>query len=330
MFFEKFRPYINPFVIRRTVQASFTLFCIFVGWRFHAFVQWARGHSETFVVRPPSVEGFLPISALLGLKRFLFTGQWDPVHPAGLTILVAALVMAWLFRKGFCGYICPVGLLSNMLEKVGRRMRLALVPVAWVDYPLMAVKYVLLGFFLYTVGFGMSLRSIEEFIRAPYNLVADAKMLDFFLAPSSTALLVLAGLVVLSVIFRNFWCRFLCPYGALLGLCSLLSPLSVKRNVETCVDCGKCTDICPGGIEVSAKNGVNSPECMGCSACVGVCPVKGCLSIRAGRKRVPFWTVALGSVAVLLLAYTIATATGNWDAAMPSAMIRRIYMAFGT
>ncbi|MEJ2246406.1 MAG: 4Fe-4S binding protein [Acidobacteriota bacterium] len=103
--------------LRTTVQACFTLFCIFVGYRFYCFYLWTLDRSETFVSRPPSVEGFLPISALLGLKRLALTGQWDPVHPAGLTIFIAALAIAFLFRKGFCGWICPVGFVSNLLEK---------------------------------------------------------------------------------------------------------------------------------------------------------------------------------------------------------------------
>lgn len=319
----------TPFTVRRTVQTGFTLFCLFVGWRFYLFVQWARGASADFVAKPASVEGFLPISALLALKRFLMTAQWDSVHPAGLTIFVAALVMAWLFRKGFCGYVCPVGLLSNMAEKLGQRFRLALVPPNWLDYPLLAVKYVLLGFFLYTTFISMSLESIEQFLRAPYNMVADAKMLDFFVSPSGTALTVFAALAVLSVILRNFWCRYLCPYGALLGLCSLLSPLGIRRDTESCIDCKRCDRICPGGITVSTKRTVNSPECMGCTACVGACPVEGCLSMNAGGKRLPFWSIALGSVALLLVFYVAAKATGHWDSAMPPAMLRRMYMSFG-
>ena len=78
-------------ILRRTVQASFALFCLYAGYRFYLFYLWAAGRSETFVPRPPSVEAFLPIGALVNLKRLLLTGQFDPIHPAGLTIFLAAL-----------------------------------------------------------------------------------------------------------------------------------------------------------------------------------------------------------------------------------------------
>jgi hypothetical protein len=73
--------------LRFAAQAGFTLFCLYAGYRFYGYYLWMMDQSETFVARPPSVEAFLPISALLGLKRFVLTGRWDEIHPAGLTIL---------------------------------------------------------------------------------------------------------------------------------------------------------------------------------------------------------------------------------------------------
>ena len=92
----------------------------------------------------------------------------------------------------------------------------------------------------------MSLEAIIAFQRAPYNLVADGKMLLFFLAPSGLAAGVLLFLVLVSFFVRNFWCRYLCPYGALLGLLAFMSPVKVKRVAETCIDCQKCEKVCPG------------------------------------------------------------------------------------
>ena len=52
-------------------------------------------------------------------------------------------------------------------------------------------------------------------------------------------------MVVASVFVQNFWCRYLCPYGALLGLTSLLSPLRIRREPAACIDCAKCAKACP-------------------------------------------------------------------------------------
>lgn len=317
---------ITPAGFRLVIQFVFALFCVHVGFRFAAFLAWAMGETLVFTAKPGAVEGFLPISALLALRHLLAVGEWDMVHPAGLTILLAILVMAFLFRKGFCGYLCPVGFLSNLLERAGRRMHLARIPHKWIDYPLMSIKYGLAGFFLYTVFFAMDLRAVQAFLSAPYNMVAEGKMLIFFTDPSSVSLAVIVGLVVFSLVVRNAWCRYLCPYGALLGLLSRGGPTAIARDEETCIGCGKCTAGCPAGIAVERQRTVRSSECIGCAECIGNCPVDGCLAFSmVGRVRIPWFGVGLGAVSVLLLFWAVAITTGHWETGVSPAMLKRIY-----
>jgi len=323
------KSYITPARIRFFIQLCFTLFCVYVGVRFAAFLAWALGQSAEFVAKPGAVEAFLPISALLGFRQLVGTGVWDTVHPAGLTIFIAIVVMAFVFRKGFCGYICPVGFISNLLERGGRKLKLAVIPNKWVDYPLMSIKYGLLGFFLYTVFFGMDFRSVQSFLSAPYNMVADAKMLAFFTDPSALSLSILFTIAILSLVIRNFWCRYLCPYGALLGLIAWFGPTAINRNATTCIDCDKCTKGCPSGIRVQDKRNVRSPECIGCAECIGNCPVDGCLSFAAyNRFRMPWIVVGVGVIVVLLGFYVWARATGHWEPQVPPFMFKKIYTMF--
>ena len=272
--------------LRMTVQAAFALICVTAGYSFYQFYRWAIGQSETYVARPPAVEGFLPISALLGLKRFLMTGKWDELHPAGLTILIFAIVSALLLRKGFCGWVCPVGFLSNMLAGLGSALRLELAVPRWLNYPLLGVKYLLLAFFSYVILWQMDVRAIEAFLYSQYNLVADAKMLLFFLQPTAWTVGVLVVLLLVSIFVRNFWCRYLCPYGALLGVGALISPIQVRRNASRCVDCKKCEIICPAAIRISQNSTMRHPECVGCAECVEICPEKDCLSLNARKATV--------------------------------------------
>lgn len=318
----------SPTTLRRIIQSAFAAYCLFIGWRFHAFLQWAAGNGPE-AARPASVEAFLPISALMSFKRLLLSGNWDPIHPAGLAFLIIALLIAWLFRKGFCGYICPIGLISNTLSSLGNRLGLDKVPPKPADRALGSIKYALLGFFIYTTFLAMPLPAIEQFLRSPYNMTADARMMQFFLDMSATAAVVLTALAIAGVVIRNFWCRYLCPYGALLGLVSLLSPLSINRKKKLCIHCSKCTKACPGAIDVEDKLTVNSTQCIGCTACIEACPVDGCLSVTAGKKKLPFWSIALGTVALLLIGYLIADATGHWNANLPDNMARMLYGRFG-
>jgi polyferredoxin len=317
---------ITPVRFRLAVQAAFTLFSLYAGYRFILFLSWVSGNSDTFVSKPGAVEGFLPISALLGLRRLVSSGFWDRAHPAGLTIFLAALAMAFLFRKGFCGYVCPVGFLSGLLERTGRRYGMARVPPRRVDLALHAFKYLGMGGFVFAV-FAMGPRSLQSFLRSPFNMTSDARMLDFFLHPSGMALAVLAALALLSLLVRNFWCRYLCPYGALLGLFAWFGPTRVHRDADACIHCGKCSASCPSGIAVGKKVAVVTPECIGCGHCVGACPVDGCLGFRAMGRRIPWQTVAVGAVLVLLLARLWAGYAGVWDNPLPPDMLKRIYQA---
>lgn len=322
------KPSLPPSLYQRLIQSGFLILCLYSGWQFYHFVLWATGASELFTPRPPSVEAFLPIAALMGFRRLLQTGAWDMVHPAGLTIFLAALGTSLMLRKSFCGYICPVGLISGLLNTLGRRLRLSIIPGVWTGRILSGLKYVTLGFFLFTVFVGMNLEDIEQFATIPYNFVADARMLRFFLAPSQLTLVVLAILLILGTALRSFWCRYLCPYGALLGILSWFSPLRIHRDAQRCVQCGRCTAACPGCIRVQDKEDVLSPECLGCMRCQEACPVEGCVSMRAAGRAIPAWAIGACCVFVVVAAWLAALWAGVWHQNVPLPMLQRFYQMF--
>jgi polyferredoxin len=102
--------------------------------------------------RPPGVEAYLPLGSVLAMRRWMQTGCWGEIHPAGLTFLLAVLAGAVLSRRIFCGRVCPVGLLSRVLEWV--RMRFLGLPERWggprwLRIAASGVKYVLAGRFVW-------------------------------------------------------------------------------------------------------------------------------------------------------------------------------------
>ena len=141
----------------------------------------------------------------------------------------------------------------------------------WLDLPLRSLKYLLLGFLVWAVA-NMSAEAIERFMRRPHGAIADVRLLNFFPDLGEIAAIVLGFLVVASVLVQNFWCRYLCPYGALLGLASRLSPLRSRRSAPACIDCAKCAKACPSALPVDKLITIKSAECTGCPECVAVCP----------------------------------------------------------
>jgi polyferredoxin len=319
--------------VRAAVQAGYLLFLAAAGWQFARFFSSARGDGPIAVPRPPAVEGFLPIAALVGLRRWLATGFWDEVHPAGLTILVAAIVASLVAKKGFCSWVCPVGAISRALEWIGHRTLwrrgFPRVPRP-LDLALSSLKYLLLAFFAWQVLVAMPVEALDAFVGSPYNLVVDAKMLLFFAHPTATVLAVLGGLVALSLVVKHAWCRWLCPYGALLGVASLASPQHVRRDPETCNDCRACTRACPVEIPVHARLRVLSSECTGCLSCVSACTVPDCLGVtRKGARSLSPWLVPAGVLGVMLGAWAIARLAGLWETSIPAEAFRIAYRALG-
>ncbi|GAB4253300.1 MAG: 4Fe-4S binding protein [Acidobacteriota bacterium] len=307
---------------RSGVQLFFLLLNVWIGVQFFLWVRyWEAGGQAWWVPRPPGVEGWLPIASLMNLKRFLLTGEMPDIHPAGVWLIGLFLLLSLVLPKSFCSWICPVGLVSEALAEFGRILfgRNFRLP-RWLDVPLRSLKYLLLGLFLYAIG-SMSVAAIAGFLDGPYGIVADVKMLDFFRRPSLTTVVVVLALVVVSILTQHFWCRYLCPYGALIGLVGLLSPVRVRRDPETCIDCGRCSRACPSFLDPAHKKRVWSPECSSCARCVGSCPVEGALELGGprGLRWRPAWVAGL-ILGLFLGVYVAARWTGTWETHLPDAV----------
>jgi polyferredoxin len=318
--------------IRRVVQGLFMALNAWLGVQFYLWVRSFEVEGALQVSRPSGIEGWLPIAGLMNTKYFLLTGRVPAVHPAAMFLFAAFLMMSLLVKKSFCSWLCPVGTASEYLWKAGsrlfgRNLRLH----KWVDIPLRGVKYLLLGFFLFVIG-AMSAEALQSFMYTPYGLVADVKMLNFFRDIGETAAIVIGLLVVGSMFVRNFWCRYLCPYGALMGLVSLLSPVKIRRDQDACIDCGKCARACPAGLAVDQLIQIRSAECTACMACVAACPAQDALqfALAPRRSQVPArrWArrvvgpVAVTTILVYLFVGLVlfARVTSHWQTNMPRAV----------
>ena len=318
----------TPMWVRYMVQLGFLLLVIAAGIKFGAFVKWLElPGAAAAPQRPPSAEAFLPISSFMNLIYFLKTGTVNRVHPAGFVIFTLTIVLSLVAGRGFCSWVCPIGTISEYAHKAGRRFfGFNIVPPKWIDLPLRSVKYILLGFFSYAI-LRMSGESLRMFLDGPYNRIVDVKMYLFFAHISRTALMILLILLWLSILVRNFWCRYLCPYGALLGLVSAVAPVTVRRDSGACIDCGACARACPNCVAVNTKERMDSPECMSCYSCVRACPSPGALrvSARRGGRAVSTTAYAMILIAAFLMVTQIAPVFGLWRSATTPHQYKKLY-----
>ena len=317
--------YVQP--LRILIQFCFLGFMLWLGARFYLFVQAVRsGYREIPFPRPDGIEGFLPISGLLGAASWLKSGEINQIHPAAVVIFVTVLALSLLLRRSFCSWICPVATMSECSWKAGfKLLRRNLRLPSWLDVVLRGLKYLLLLFFVYTIAVSMPPVAMQAFIHSEYHKVADVRLLDFFLNISGFALSVVLILLALSFLLKNPFCRYLCPYGALLGLVGFLSPVRVTRSLDRCVSCGVCSQVCPSHIDVMHKQSVVSPECIGCWRCVSHCRFNQALSMRAaGRVAIPGIAFALLVIAIFWGGTLVGKATGNWHTVLGEAEYRRL------
>jgi MauM/NapG family ferredoxin protein len=275
--------------------------------------------------------------------------------PDGFLWAAALLALTALLGRFFCAWVCPLGTLCHATGTAGRALRRDPKPPPDISTGAQRVKYYVLAFVLaaslYSVQpvgildpFSLATRSISTslFPAADYALRSVLDFLsslgigplDALAAPvraglDRTVLLhpapafhqsFLLGLLFLFVVglslYRHrFWCRVLCPLGALLGLVSRLSRLRLRRE-ETCGGCGMCRRDCAGAADPHLRDGWKQEECYLCWNCVGECPTGkagfgfgGAVPARmddAGRtrERRRFMAAAAGGIAFVPLIRT--------------------------
>ncbi len=318
---------------RLAIQLAFLGLTLAAGWQFLRFYQFLLDPSADPVRRPPSVEGFLPISASLAFRQWLHTGVFDPIHPAGLTLFLLICGSALLLGRAFCGWICPVGTVSEYWGRFGSRVlrrfgRKPMEPGKPARIALGLLKYLLLGFFVYICGFALGIDESIAFLHAPYNQVADIKMLLLFLEPGKITRFVLALLFAAGLVVPHFWCRFLCPYGAWLGVLGFLAPARISRDQAKCTGCRACTRACPSRLQPHLTTTMKSPSCTLCTSCSHSCPTSAiAVRIVPSSHRIvgshATWAMGISIVALFFVGILAALLTGHWQSILTADDLRQ-------
>jgi polyferredoxin len=268
-------------IVRLISQIVF--FCIIL---LIAVGNWLRELGFTLSLIPEaSLHAICPFGGVVTAYEFITSGTFiQKIHSSSFVLMTLGFVVAILFGSIFCGYICPFGTFQEWLGKVGRKLfpnKYNHIVPEKVDKILRYLRYVLLVIVVYQTASAAQLifKNID-----PYYA-----LFNFFTGEAAiTAYAVLGAVVLLSLIVERPWCKYLCPYGALLGLFNPIRIFKLQRNSDSCISCKKCDKACPMNIEVSKRKTINDIQCISCHRCTSAsaCPMENTMIISAGRVKV--------------------------------------------
>jgi polyferredoxin len=299
-------------VVRRALLLFFILFITF-----EAYLHQVKGGGPE---GSPSIHALCPFGGLESLLTFLTTGKLlDKIYIGTLALFVVSVILAVILRRSFCGWICPLGGLQEFFGLAGKKIlrKKLSIPTA-IDKYLRFLKYIVLLLIII-----LSWRTASLWF-APYDPWAAYGHLSEGI-PSvwkefTVGFIILILSLIGSFFYDRFFCKYLCPMGACLGLVSLISPFRIKREESVCINCNQCTKICPVHINVSKIRTVTTPECINCQQCTEACPKEGALineySFAKGRKIKPL-IIGLGTLIIFFSGIGIASLTGNYNLLPP-------------
>jgi len=222
-----------------------------------------------------SMQNFIAVREELRLFSFYLLGS--------LGLFAVALGRFW------CGWACPFGTVQDIFIKIrgGKNIpQLSLAP--WTKY------IVLIGLF---IAAWIALDSLfckvcpagSLFAAIPYQLIPftddpqgqsliEQTIGTFFWVHVGTLVAAIASFILVA----RFWCRYLCPLGAIFGVFNRVSFLKIKLDDSKCTGCRQCLEVCPTRIKEPEHIG-NVTDCIQCGKCVEACST-GALRISASVR----------------------------------------------
>lgn len=239
--------------------------------------RWPSHHTDNLAAKERvAAEFFLILDPLVSLSTGLAARSWVwSLTCAGMILLVCVLI-----PRGFCGYLCPLGSLIDLFDwAIGKRVRRFRVGDEgwWVH-----IKYYLLAAILICAVFGVLVSGVFSaipvitrgmlFLGEPVQtgLLRGWHLIPPLNAGHYVSIALFLGVLALGLLRPRFWCKYVCPSGAVFSVANLFR--ATERKVEdSCINCNKCVEICPFDA-IKPDYTTRETDCTLCQTCGGVCP----------------------------------------------------------
>ncbi|ADY13518.1 4Fe-4S binding protein [Sphaerochaeta globosa] len=273
-----------------------------------------RGVVLPFTPSTASLHAICPFGGVVTAWNLITEGTLvKKIHDSSVILGVLGLLLALLFGPVICGWICPFGTFQEWVGRIGRKIfkrRYNTFVPQKIDRWLRLLRYVVLVWVLVMTSVSATL-VFQAY--DPYYALFSFLRSEFSLAGT----IILGIVVLLSLFVERPFCKYACPYGALLGIFNRFRIFKVRRVEQTCISCSKCNRACPMNIDVQGGAAVTSAQCISCMECTSdrACPVPKTVTtgIKADKAVVSTNKVGLLTTAILVGGILLSVALGLWS-----------------
>ena len=261
--------------IRLGLQVFFLVLILLIAIN-HQLVE--KGSSIPFIASA-SLHSVCPFGGVVSIYSLFTEGTFvQKIHESSFVILGIVVFLGILFGPVFCGWVCPLGSVQEFVGKIGRKLFKdkynRFIPYKYDKY-LRFLRYVVLAWVVYMTAFtGKLVFSDIDPYHALFNLWSSELAIG--------GVIVLSLTLFASLFIERPWCKYACPFGAVLGLTNLIRIFKIRRNPVTCVGCQKCSKACPMNINVAAQENIKDHQCISCLKCTSEvsCPIDNTVELK--------------------------------------------------
>ncbi|MCK8060435.1 MULTISPECIES: 4Fe-4S binding protein [unclassified Fusibacter] len=231
-----------------------------------------------------SLHAICPFGGVETLYSLVTYNQYLPkLHESTIILFGLVMISSILFGPMLCSYLCPLGSIQEWVGKLGKRLFKSkynnFIPRK-LDYWMRYFRYFSLVAVVYLTAKSLTLVFLEvDPFYALFNFYTSEVAIG--------SILVLIATLGLSLFVERPWCKYACPYGALLGLTNLIRIFPIRRKEDSCTSCKLCDRNCPMNIEISTKSSIRDTGCIACHDCLSEvsCPIENTVVIEQFTKK---------------------------------------------
>ncbi|WP_010233623.1 4Fe-4S binding protein [Clostridium arbusti] len=212
----------------------------------------------------------LAFSELKSIFKMILKGDFKFIQAfPGLIEFTVAIIFTILMGRFFCGWFCAFGTFNDWVHMISKRIFKTNFKVNQrLDFILRYVKYIILFLILiFTFKGGDNILAGTS----PWDAFAQITKIPTVFSSLAIGFILLVLITIGNIFVERFFCRYLCPLGAVFSLISKISILKINKPNEKCGKCRICTNNCSMGLNLYSVNSVRGGECINCLKCIEVC-----------------------------------------------------------